>query len=412
MNKLRNIWWQLSAAPHRSLFLAGTLQGVLTILWWVFDLAGRFGLMAGVMAWSIVPIWAHAFLMVYTFFPFFILGFLFTTFPNWMNGQKIQPRQYMTVCMLMVAGTTLFYAGLFAGELIVIAGTGLVLIGWGKAIILLFDVLLTAPAEDKRHAWVAAIALAAGGLGLSAFLLWVITENSAFLDFSRQAGIWFFLLPIVMTVSHRMIPFFSSRVLTDYVLVRPYGLLWLMVGCSVLHGFLQLLGYSQYAWGGDLLLAGCALYLSFVWGFLRSFSVRLLAVLHVAFAWLGVSMLLFTVQGWLDWQLPADRHGLGLAPLHALGIGYFASMVIGMASRVTLGHSGRPLILDNVTWWLFIGFQAATLLRILPDIVPAIGFLAPSFYLAAGGIWLSCFLLWAAKYMPIYWRARVDGKAG
>ena len=46
----------------------------------------------------------------------------------------------------------------------------------------------------------------------------------------------------------------------------------------------------------------------------------------------------------------------GLAPLHTFAIGFFASMVLGMASRVTLGHSGRPLVLDNFTWLLFIGF--------------------------------------------------------
>lgn len=32
----------ISAAPHRSLFLVSALQGVLTLLWWVFDLTGRY----------------------------------------------------------------------------------------------------------------------------------------------------------------------------------------------------------------------------------------------------------------------------------------------------------------------------------------------------------------------------------
>jgi len=76
----------ISAAPHRSLFLAGALQGVLTLLWWVFDLTGRYALMGSATVWSIAPAWAHAFLMVYGFFPFSIFGFLFTTYPNCMNG--------------------------------------------------------------------------------------------------------------------------------------------------------------------------------------------------------------------------------------------------------------------------------------------------------------------------------------
>ena len=141
-------------------------------------------------------------------------------------------------------------------------------------------------------------ALVAGWLGIAAYLLWLVTNNATLLDFSRSAGIWFFLLPIVMTVSHRMIPFFSSRVLENYVLVRPYWILWLMLACSVGHGKLLLLWDTAlpYLWMFDLPLAASALYLSFTWGVLRSFRVHLLAVLHIAFAWLGLSMLMYGAQ--------------------------------------------------------------------------------------------------------------------
>lgn len=44
MSQLQIIWKHLSAAPHRSLFLAGAFQGVFTLLWWVVELAGRIGL--------------------------------------------------------------------------------------------------------------------------------------------------------------------------------------------------------------------------------------------------------------------------------------------------------------------------------------------------------------------------------
>lgn len=412
MNKSTTIWGHLSAAPHRSLFLAGSFQALLTILWWSIELAGRAGLVAPPLLSGITPTWVHGFLMVYTFFPFFILGFLFTTFPNWMNGEKIRPNRYMAVCLLMVCGVILFYAGLFAGKLLISAGLLLMLTGWANAIAALFHVLLTAPAGDKRHAWVAGTAFVAGWLGLCAYALWVLTDNTDMLNFSRQAGIWFFMLPILLTVSHRMIPFFSSRVLENYVVIRPFGLLWLMVGCAVAHGILHLLDLQGYAWWADLLLAGCALYLSYVWQFFRSFHVRLLAVLHISFAWLGIAMLSFGLQGMLFWLNGGEHYWLGLAPLHMLVVGYFASMVLGMASRVTLGHGGFPLELDHLTWLLFIAFQVVIVLRVIPDILPFAASMAPKFYLAAGGVWLSCFLLWVIKYAPIYWRARVDGKAG
>ena len=407
MNTQLTVWDHMSAAPHRSLFLAGALQGVLTLLWWVFDLTGRYAIAGSMTTWSIAPTWAHAFLMIYGFFPFFILGFLFTTYPNWMNGEKVKPREYMTTCLLMTIGIMLFYAGLCVDKTLITAGVAIMLAGWSIAVFVLFRILLNTPDQDKRHAKVTSIALFMGWLGVAAYLLWLMTENSIALNFARAAGIWFFLLPIVLTVSHRMIPFFSSRVLDNYVMVRPFWMLWLMLACIVAHGGLQWLEMTAYQWMADFPLALCALYLSYRWGFLRSFSVSLLAVLHFSFLWLGLSMTLYAVQS-LVYMLSGNLL-FGLAPLHALAIGFFASMVLAMASRVTIGHSGRPLELDHTTWLLFLGFQSAAVLRILADLIPA---MAPMLYVAAGLAWLGCFVLWAAKYAPIYWRQRVDGKPG
>lgn len=413
MNNNASDWHHLADAPHRSMFLAGALQGMLTLLWWVIDLAGRYGIAGTGFAWSMAPIWAHAFLMIYGFFSFFILGFLFTTFPNWMNGEKIQTRHFVASSLLMSAGAALFYIGLVAGKLIVAAGVAALLAGFSIAVYALLCILFSAKNQDRRHAFAASVALVSGWLGIAAYLLWLLTENPMLLDFSRTAGIWFFLLPIVMTVSHRMIPFFSSRVLENYVLVRPYWILWLMLACSASHGLLQLWETApSYLWLFDLPLAAGAIYLSFTWGLLRSFRIRLLAVLHIAFAWLGLSMLLYGTQSLVFFASGGELLIFGLAPLHALAIGYFASMVLGMASRVTLGHSGHPLVLDKLSWLLFIGFQAAALFRILPDLLPAAGSVAPGLYLLAGLSWLVCFTLWATRYAPLYWRQRVDGKPG
>ncbi|MBL8496744.1 NnrS family protein [Nitrosomonas sp. JL21] len=407
MDNQLTVWDHMSAAPHRSLFLAGALQGVLTVMWWVFDLTGRYGIAGTMTNWSVPPTWAHAFLMIYGFFPFFIFGFLFTTYPNWMNGDKVRPREYVMTCVAMAAGVALFYAGLLTHKAISIAGVELMLAGWSVAVYVLFRILLTTPAQDKRHARVISVALLMGWLGVAAYLVWLVTDSPAVLNFARHAGIWFFLLPIVLTVSHRMIPFFSSRVLDNYEMVRPFWMLWLMLAGIAVHGSLQWLELPGYLWIVDLPLAACAGYLSYRWGFQRSFQVSLLAVLHVSFAWLGVAMALYGLQSLI--YFASGTLLLGLAPLHAIGIGFFSGMILAMASRVTIGHSGRPLELDRFTWLLFLGFQATAVLRILADIVPA-G--APLFYVTAGLVWLAYFGLWAGKFAPIYWRARVDGKAG
>ena len=393
------------------MFFGGAVQGLAAIAWWMTELLGRYTPAFMPPAWMIPATWAHGFLMIYGFFPFFIFGFLMTTYPNWMNGTKVPSRRYVPAFLLLAGGVLLFYFGLLAGKLVVAAGVGLMLAGWGIALHALLDVLITARHPDKLHPKITSVALAAGWLGMLSYLLWLVTGNGLFAVFALKAGVWFFLLPIFFTVCHRMIPFFSSRVLDDYPIVRPKSALGVMLICSFGHGMLEFLGWNAWLWLFDLPLLVQALYLSWHWQFRRSFQVRLLAVLHVGFAWLSIALALYTVQSLVLLASGGETAMLGLAPLHALTVGLFASMVLGMVSRVTLGHSGMELKADGVTWALFLGFQAATLARIGGDLPPA-GGMAGHFYLLAALIWLACFVPWFGKYAPMYWRPRSDGQPG
>lgn len=407
MKTLQKTWHTFTAAPHRMMMLGGAAQGVLTLLWWLFDLLGRYGGLYAAPAWSIAPVWAHAFLMLYGFFPFFIFGFLMTTYPNWMNGEKIPPRFYVPSFLCLASGIALFYLGLVAGKAFLIAGTTLMLAGWGIALHALLRVLTKARYDDKRHPIVTTLALIMGWLGILSYLVWLASDNAFALAFSRHAGIWWFMLPILLAVCHKMIPFFSSRVLENYTMVRPYWALYFMLACSILHGALELAQQAQLLWLADFPLLAFTLYFSYTWGLLRSFGIKLLAVLHVGFAWLSVAMLLYGVQSLT--LFATGSAPFGLAPLHALTIGFFASMILAMASRVTLGHSGRELVADAATWSLFLGFQFTAIVRITPDLS---GLPASLFYPLAAGIWLACYGAWFAKYGPIYWRPRIDHRPG
>lgn len=407
MTSPQNTWNTFTAAPHRMMMLGGALQGVLTLLWWLFDLLGRYGGLYPAPVWGIAPAWAHAFLMLYGFFPFFIFGFLMTTYPNWMNGEKIPPRFYIPSFLLMAGGIVLFYLGLLVGKPLLLGGTMLLLAGWGIALHALIRVLRIARYDDKRHPIVTTIALIMGWLGILSYLVWLASDNASALDFARHVGIWWFMLPILLAVCHKMIPFFSSRVLENYVMVRPYWALYVMLAASALHGALELAQLPQYLWLADLPLLISALYFSYTWGLRKSFQIKLLAVLHVGFAWLSIAMLLYSVQS-LGLFL-TGKALFGLAPLHALTIGFFASMILAMASRVTLGHSGRELVADGVTWALFLGFQLTAAVRIAPDLF---GLPPGIFYPLAASIWLLGYGAWFAKYGPIYWRPRIDHRPG
>ena len=407
---LKQRWHVFTAAPHRMMMFGGAVQLVLVLLFWGVELTGRFtGLWAPLE--TVVPTtFAHAFLMFYTLFPFFLFGFLMTTYPRWMNGTPVPAGRYVPAFLLLAGGTFLFYIGLFVHTAVLALALIVLLAGYSLALYTLWQVYRTAAARFKLHETILNGTLAAAWLGVLSYLLWLWTANWTLLDFTLTAGLWWFMLPLALTVCHRMIPFFSSAVLTDYTVYQPRWTLHAMVGCAVGHGLLELVGLQAWLWLVDLPLAGLAFHHSRRWGFWRSFQVRLLSILHVAFAWVSVGVGLYALQSLV--LLTTGTVVLGRGPLHALTIGFLTSLTLAMATRVTLGHSGRPLQADALTGVLFWGVGLSALLRVLSEL-PGFGFTAASHLnLTAAAVWLVAFGVWSLRFGPIYLRPRADGAPG
>ena len=403
-------WKSFTAAPHRVMLFGGAVQTLAVMLWWLVELATRSGMVGQPLSWSVTPATAHTLLMIYGLFPFFMFGFLMTTFPRWMNGTEIPARRFVPAFLLLMLGVICIYVGLFADVRIVLVAVIAMLAGWGVALYALLRVLLDTRHPDKRHPVALFIALSMGWCGLAAYAGWLSTDDAVYLNLSTQAGLWFFLLPVFATVAHRMIPFFTNSALPQRLGPQPYWPWWTMLAASVAHGLLKFADAEAWLWIGDLPLAVAALYLSYLWGFRRSLAVPLLAVLHVGFAWLGIAMLLFAIQSLLLAFDPDAAFIWGLAPLHALTIGCFVTLVIGMGTRVTLGHSGLPMKVDGPVKLMFAGIQIVALLRVLADMLPVQS--GYGLYVAAALLWLACFISWAWRYLPLYWRPRADGQAG
>ncbi|HNQ03633.1 MAG TPA: NnrS family protein [Thiobacillaceae bacterium] len=396
-------WSTLTAAPHRIPFLAGAGMALASVSWWLLDLTSRYAGGTGLAPDGFVGPVFHAWVMLYGLFPFFIFGFLFTAVPNWLNSGKIARPAYTTTGVLMALGVALTF-------FLPTSGMVLHLIGWGVGLMTLLRTIVRTPPQDKRHSQLICTALGLGWVGNALFLLWLWTDLAGLLAWAQAMGVWAFLVPVFLTVCHRMVPWFTSRVVPNYVLIRPYGPLLVMLVASLLHGLLEALALARFTWLVDLPLMGIAFWFASRWGIARSFGVRLLAMLHVGFVWSGLAFLLYAADSLarfvhLGW-------GAGLAPLHALGIGFFTTMLVGMASRVTLGHSGRPLEADSATWWLIWLVQAMAVVRILPDLLPPLQAWSQPCIFLTGLLWLATFGLWAWKYAPAYWRPRLDGKPG
>lgn len=398
-------WPILTASPHRLLFFFGGLQSVLTILWWLLVQLARLEVIPPLHP-LLPPGAAHAWLMLYGLFPFFVFGFLFTALPNWVEGGRISRRAYLATALPMALGATLFYPALYYPPL-AFAALPPYLAGWAAGLIALFRVLGAGPSRDKRQPWLAWASLLPGLAGAALFTLWLALGDEVWLRASLALAVWGFLTPLFLAVCHRMVPWFTSRVVANYVIVRPYGPLWVAVAASLVHGALETLDLDAWTWIADLPMAAIAFWFISRWGIARAMPERLLAMLHIGFVWGGAAFALYGADSLL--RLAGASGSLGLAPVHALGIGFFAAMLLAMATRVSLGHSGRPLKADGLVWALFWLAQSAAVARMAADLLPvAAGWLMAVAALA----WLLAFLPWCARHLPWYAKPRADGKPG
>jgi len=90
-------------------------------------------------------------------------------------------------------------------------------------------------------------------------------------------------------------------------------------------------------------------------------------------------------------------------------MGFFGCVLLAMATRVTAGHGGMPLVASDFIWAAFWLLQAAVLARIVADAWPE----AARWTLTATIVlWCAVFLPWSVRNIAIYLRPRADGRPG
>lgn len=397
------------AAPHRVMFLTGTVQALAVMAFWSLQTGGHYAGLWAVPAWPLltqVPAsLLHAVLVSCGMFPAFIFGFILTAGPRWQGAGDLPQREFVPAFLLLACGWLLVWAALLLPQLLV-TGLALALAGW-VAVALTVTRIARFRATEREHIVYVALACWLGASGLGAFLVFAAGGAVAWARLGIALAVWGFLLPVFLTVAHRMLPFFTSAVVRGYVVQRPAWALRVLLGASVAHGSLSLLEQTRWLWLIDLPAMLVASRLSWLWWSRSVTGQPMLLVLHVAFAWVAAAFALFSLQS-LCWQAVPGL--LGQAPLHALTIGFFASMLLGMASRVSLGHSGQAVSVTAEMWGAFRLMQGAALLRVIGEL-PAL----PGAYVViwlSSLLWLIAFALWAWRHAPAFWRPRGDGRPG
>lgn len=139
------------------------------------------------------------------------------------------------------------------------------------------------------------------------------------------------------------------------------------------------------------------------WGALRVLDIPLLWVLHLGYLWLVVALTLkaFWIFGGFGWATNW---------MHAFTAGAFGTMILGVMTRVALGHTGRPLRVSPIVALAYALISVAALARVFGP------WFAQSHYTSVLAVsiaaWIAAFMIFLVIYIPILLQPRVDGKLG
>jgi uncharacterized protein involved in response to NO len=409
--------WRAAAllqAPHRLAFFLAMVVLAAAGVWWACVQLDRAGVGLG-LSYAVSPSLTHSAVMTFGFFPLFFSGFLFTAGPKWLGLAGPGARDILAPLLSSTAGWLLWLLAGHVNATLAVAALLMSLAGLVMVTMRYWRLVLASSAPDKVHAKAIAAALAAGCASLAGLALALLAGRYDLARACVLTGLWSFILVVYASVAHRMIPFFTSSALPMVDAWRPFWVLWLMLGLALFEAtavWMESLGASGSWWPLvrgfiELAAAGMLVWLVFAWGIVQSLKVRLLAMLHLGFLWLGLGMALSGLS-----QLVLGLAGetlLPLAALHAVTMGCLGSLMLAMVTRVSCGHSGRALVADNAVWAMFWLLQAAVVLRVAAAL-PLAG--SQLFVTAAAVLWAAVMITWGWRYGNWYGHPRADGRPG
>jgi len=390
-------WPVLFACGFRPMFLGCGLVALLALPAWIAIRA------AGLAPWGALPpsLW-HAHEMLFGFAFAAIAGFLATAVPNWTGTPFAKGAPLAGLALLWVAARVLLVATPAAGP------------AWWLAALVELAVVpallaLIAPplfrTRNRNRVMVAAL----GALWLAdALFLWAVSRGTPALASQALLAALDLVLLMITIVGGRIIPSFTANALRrDGDAAAPVTRGWLE---TLLPALMALAAITDAVGIPPAPAAALAALLAILhatrlagWKGLRTRREPILWSLHLAYAWLPAGFAL--KAAWFAAGAPFAAFWL-----HALAIGATASMVLAVATRVALGHTGRPLRVNGAIAWAYGLLSASALVRVL---LPHAGLLDyDACLLLAAALWATAFLIFVVVYAPILARPRIDGKPG
>jgi uncharacterized protein involved in response to NO len=343
------------------------------------------------------PLSWHIHAMLFGFVLAAVAGFMLTAIPSWTGRPAVSGAPLAALAALWLLGR------------IASLTSALMPLALAAAIDVAFPAALCAVAAREilaaRNWRNAAMPVPIAALGIADLLMYLERGGVAL-----PAGLGWRLalaaaLVLICVVGGRIVPAFTR----NWLVKRGVQTLPAATD-AVDRGALIVLPASLAAWliwpsataVGALLLLAAALHLWRLsrWRGLATLAEPLLAVLHLGYAWVVVGVALLGASI-LTAVVPLP------AAIHALTAGAIGTMVLAVMTRVSLGHTGRPLAADRGTALIYALVTLAALTRVVA------AFHAGAYLRwveLAAALWIAAFAGFVLRYGPMLVAPRADGR--
>jgi uncharacterized protein involved in response to NO len=379
----------------RPFFLAAGVSALVLVPWWAGSFAFGIPLASG---WP--PTLWHVHEMLFGFIAAAIAGFLLTAVPSWTGQRGFAGLPLMLLAALWALGRILVCSSA-VWPLPLVATVDL-------AFLPVLAVLVALPLLRARNRNTPLLAVLGLLWACDAGFYWEL----AALDATRAAlalriGIDVVLV-LVTVIGGRIVPAFTGSGLKargDAVALRAWrGVTPLVIALMVVVAVVDVVRPDGALAGWVALAAALAQGVRMLqWRTLHTLRLPIVWVLHLGYAWLPVGLALKAL---------ALLNGAVIAAfwVHALTIGAVATMILGVMTRATLGHTGRPLVASPSVAVAYLLLAAAAIVRVFGLLWWRHSY--PAVIVVSALLWTGAFAVFVTVYAPMLWSPRIDGKAG
>lgn len=378
-------------SAFRPFFLLGAVYGPLLMI-------HALGVAAGL--WP-VPVpglslyaW-HGHEIVFGFAAAVIVGIVLTALPSWAHTEEIDGVRLQWLAGLWLAGRAGLLLPLPAALAAALDGALYLLLAW-----LLTPQLLRAANRYYRMLLVVLAGLLAANV---VFHVGTATGDDALAAFGLRLAIYAVILLFVMK-SGVFTPVFTGNALRETGRGEQAVFLpWLdvLAAASVVAlAIADLAGLPPALVGAAAAFAGAVHALRLArWRGWRVAGEPLLLVMHLGYLWLIVAFVL-KAGAEFSWGVA------GSAWLHAFTVGALGTTMIGMMTRVSLRHTGRPLRVPPPLLVAFAAMSVAALLRV----AVALNALGTSWLAASALLWTAALLIFLFRCGHMLWQPSLPAR--